>query len=141
MLECIGDSWKYGAGGENRTLVTSLEGWGSTTELRPRRPDPLNLSEGDRDSPLGGTIGSPFWRPDRVGAVTPPPSNFSARFKGKRFFPLITPFRVLVLRTRTRRRSIKWAVKDSAPYAPACRQAGRFGSATRPGIPPIRRNS
>ena len=27
---------KYGAGDENRTHVTSLEGWSSTIELRPR---------------------------------------------------------------------------------------------------------
>lgn len=29
---------KKRAGGENRTLATSLEGWSSTTELRPQEP-------------------------------------------------------------------------------------------------------
>jgi hypothetical protein len=28
--------WNIGAGEGNRTLMTSLEGWGSTIELRPR---------------------------------------------------------------------------------------------------------
>jgi hypothetical protein len=28
--------WDHGAGEGNRTLMTSLEGWGSAIELRPR---------------------------------------------------------------------------------------------------------
>lgn len=48
---CLG--WKPGAGDGSRTRVTSLEGWSSTVELRPRRPEILTGGtrvSGRRDS-------------------------------------------------------------------------------------------
>jgi hypothetical protein len=33
--KCPDLGWSGGAGDENRTRMTSLEGWGSTIELRP----------------------------------------------------------------------------------------------------------
>ena len=42
-LLCLGDlGLCVGAGEGNRTLMTSLEGWGSAIELRPRRPSPTS---------------------------------------------------------------------------------------------------
>jgi hypothetical protein len=52
-----------GAGEENRTLMTSLEGWGSTIELRPRsdgalcRTLPGNGGEDDVDCRDGNWCG------------------------------------------------------------------------------------
>ena len=37
----------YGAGEGNRTLATSLEGWGSTTELHPQAN--IEITPGTRD--------------------------------------------------------------------------------------------
>ena len=58
------------AGEGNRTLMTSLEGWGSAIELRPRWPRRHRARRdrypGSVPSPCPRLVGTPTWQPRGV---------------------------------------------------------------------------
>ena len=74
-----------GAGEGNRTLMTSLEGWGSTIELRPRAASAWPF-EGSAQHVITGSV--PAHRVSRstgsglAGPPVPPVSDRAARVRG-----------------------------------------------------------
>ena len=51
--------FRRGAGEGNRTLMTSLEGWGSAIELRPRARRETNFAAGEHRQRTGNRAGRP----------------------------------------------------------------------------------
>src|SRR3712207_5725248 len=70
---------RAGAGEGNRTLITSLEGWGSTIELHPRRPRPPRPAAGNG----GGWIRTNVGASQRIYSPSPLATRAPLRDPGR----------------------------------------------------------
>ena len=68
-LPCCDQRFSVGAGEGNRTLMTSLEGWGSAIELRPRS-DHARRYRTEAATPVAYRLGAPALVTALSAAVT-----------------------------------------------------------------------